>query len=476
MKFVRYSIYSPVQRVLFALFMFGCCAVLSAETAKPNVLLIYTDDQGYADLSIYGAPQIQTPHIDALARSGVRLTSFYAAASVCTPSRASLLTGLYPPRTGLNGVVNEHATIGLDAESTTTIAEVLSSAGYATAAIGKWHLGHHPQFLPTRHGFDTFYGIPYSNDMEPYVFLRDEAVIENPYEQATLSRRVTDEAIRFIDASAEKPFFIYLAHPMPHKPLATTAAFTGRSKAGPYGDVVEELDFEVGRLLQHLNERGLRDNTIVVFTSDNGPWQPWNRVDYTAGGSAGMWRGQKSNQYEGGFRVPGIVSYPGVIPADRVLDGMSSQLDLFETLLAWCGIAEADIPSNDGHNMAEYFIGTAKKSPREHFFYYHYGKLCGLRHGDWKIMFSRKVKDDHWHAYGDDAAAATELFGDPDTVLPERLFNLQLDPGEANDVAADQIEVIQHLNAIATKVRADLGDNRLGIKGTGRGEPGRVAE
>ena len=293
--------------------------------ARPNIVVFFADDLGYGDLSSFGHPTIRTPHIDALGAAGVRLTTFYAAASVCTPSRAALLTGRYAARMGLSRVLFPQADTGI-APGEITLAEALRARGYRTAAIGKWHIGARARFLPTAQGFDSFLGVPYSNDMDtpqgypPLPLLRDTTVIEQPIDQSTLTARYTDEAIRVVRESRGRPFFVYLAYTMPHVPLHASAAFRGRSRAGLYGDVVEEMDASVGRVVAALRAAGLERNTIVIFTSDNGPWQsipkahvangmqPWD------GGSAGPFRGAKMSSYEGGFRVPAVVRWPARDP------------------------------------------------------------------------------------------------------------------------------------------------------------------
>lgn len=455
----------PIRHLLLIFFTLVLSNSARSETGhssippsqSPNILLIYFDDLGYGDIGVFGASGFTTPRLDALASGGVKLTSLYASASVCTPSRASLLTGLYPNRIGLEGVVGPNSTKGLSPD-TTTLADVLSDNGYATAAIGKWHLGHLPEYSPLRNGFDSFYGIPYSNDMAPYVFLRDEAVIEEPYQQHSLTRRLTDEAIKVSSETNDTPFFIYLAHPMPHKPLAASEQFIGSSDAGLYGDVMQEMDYEIGRLIDHLRDIGELDNTIIVITSDNGPWQPWDVVDHSIGGSAGPFRGQKANSYEGGFRVPGIVYWEDQLSAGQSLPDLMTQMDFYPTLLRWAGIADESIPDSDGIDMNDYLRGEMTKSPRDNFYYYHYGKLFGVRNKEWKLLFSRQNRDDHWHAYKDDPAKAELLFGPPLEWTPERLVNMHSNPDEMTDLYAEKPEVVAMMKELAEEARVDLGD------------------
>ena len=311
------------------LVLLGPAALGAAE--RPNVVLVFVDDLGYGDLGSYGHPTIRTPRLDRMAAEGIKLTSFYAAAPVCTPSRAALLTGRYPIRFGLSGNFGPDSEGGLPAEER-TLAEALEARGYRTAAFGKWHLGSVPGFFPTEHGFDVFFGLPYSNDMVPpwvrterplHLYRDTSPTEEQPVDQSTLTRRYTEEAVRFIRASGDGPFFVYLPHSMPHLPVSASVPFAGTSQAGRYGDVVEELDWSVGRLLDVLREEGLEERTLVIFTSDNGPWrnmpprmidtdpvEPWDA------GTTGSLRGAKGTTWEGGLRVPAILRWPGQDPPE----------------------------------------------------------------------------------------------------------------------------------------------------------------
>ncbi|MGH9310691.1 MAG: sulfatase family protein, partial [Vicinamibacterales bacterium] len=344
-----------MMRILhLALTVLGLALVLdvprSSRTARAqaeapaNIVIVLADDLGYGDLSSYGHPTIRTPHLDRMAREGIRLTSFYAPASVCTPSRAGLLTGRYAVRSGMINAIGPGAEASLPAREI-TLAEVLKTRGYRTGMVGKWHLGDRDESNPLEHGFDAFFGLPYSNDyMPPFVastppvpLLRGHAVIERPVVQPTLTARYTQEAIRFIREAGEQPFFLYLAHNMPHLPLSTSERFRGHSRAGLYGDVIEEIDWSVGQVLRTISERALDRRTIVIFTSDNGPWLSAPPRMMQAGvqrwdvGSAGALRDSKASTYEGGFRVPGVIRWPGRIPAGQVSAEMISGLDLFPT-------------------------------------------------------------------------------------------------------------------------------------------------
>src|ERR1044071_4169216 len=277
--------------IIVNLSYFPFCGI--AQQQQPNIIIYFVDDLGYGDLSCYGSKAINTPNLDKMASEGIRLTSFITASSVCSPSRAGLLTGRYPTRVGITRVLFPTDNTGLP-ESETTIAEALKPNGYATACIGKWHLGHQPQFLPTNQGFDSYFGIPYSNDMRPTPLMKNQETIEEPVNQDTLTERYTDEAVKFITASKNKPFFLYVAHAMPHIPLHVSPRFRGKSKAGLYGDAVEAIDWSVGQILNTLKQLNLDKNTLVIFASDNGPWYQ---------GSAGRLRGRKATTYEGGVRV-----------------------------------------------------------------------------------------------------------------------------------------------------------------------------
>jgi arylsulfatase A-like enzyme len=407
-------------------------------------VLVFADDLGYGDLSSYGHPTIRTPNLDGLAREGMRLTSFYAGAPVCTPSRAALLTGRYSPRSGMTRVIFPGAPAGLPHEEI-TLAEVLRDEGYRTAAIGKWHLGDSPAFLPTAHGFDSYFGIPYSNDMDrgsypPTPLIRDTVVVEQPMDQTTMTRRYTDEALRFIRASRDGPFFLYLAHSMPHLPLYASSEFLGRSRAGLYGDVIEELDWSVGQILEELRRLDLERNTLVIFTSDNGPWTyyPVDAMRAAYGtlpshvGSAGPLRGAKATTWEGGLRVPMIARWPGKIPAGSESAEMASVLDLYTTLIEAAG---GTVPSDrviDGRDLLPMLTGGAA-SPVSEFFYFRDEQLEAIREGRWKLRLSG-------HAPGGVVGAAAA-----ETGPTPQLFDLEIDPAERIDRAAEEAEVVARL-------------------------------
>lgn len=362
----------------------------------PNVVIFFTDDQGFGDLSCFGHPTIHTPNVDRMAAEGAKMTQFYVASPVCSPSRAALLTGCYPKRVGMHEhVIFPAYAHGLHPEET-TIADVLSGAGYATGCFGKWHLGHRPGLLPTSQGFDTFFGIPYSNDMSQFhrpegngyrhslPLLRDEAVIEWEPDQRLLTRRCTEEAVAFIDAHADEPFFVYVPHAMPHIPIYASEAFAGRSPRGTYGDVIEEIDWSVGEVLDALDRHGVGDETLVIFTTDNGPWLPYKEQ----GGSAGSLAGGKGGNLEGGQRVPFVARYPDRIPAGLVQREVATTMDLLPTIAGLAGVTlDRDRPI-DGHDIMPLLEGVeGVESPTASFIYYtSRGDLAGIRRGRWKLL------------------------------------------------------------------------------------------
>jgi arylsulfatase A-like enzyme len=346
--------------------------------AAPNIVLIYTDDQGYADLGCYGSKRIKTPRIDRMAAEGVRFTDFYAAASVCTPSRAGMLTGCYPQRIGIGEippvpggkawqtrVLYPGARFGLNPDET-TIAEILKARGYATAIVGKWHLGDRKPFMPLDHGFDSFFGTVYTNDTPGVGFVRDYEFLDEKADHTTFTDRFTDESLKFIRDNKDKPFFLYLAHLMPHVPLAVAERFRGKSAGGLYGDAIESIDDSTGKILDLIAELKLDDNTLVIFSSDNGPWL----IKGEHGGNATPFRGGKGGAYEGGMRVPCIMRWPQVIPAGSVCGELATQMDFLPT---FAKLAGGELPKDrkiDGKDISDLmFAKEGAKSPHESCFY-----------------------------------------------------------------------------------------------------------
>jgi arylsulfatase A-like enzyme len=419
----------------------------AGPSRPPNIVILLADDLGYGDLGCYGHPTIRTPNLDRMAAEGLRFTQYYAWC-YCTPSRAALLTGRLPVRSGMNRVLGPQSTGGIP-DREITLAEALKARGYATTCIGKWHLGHHPRFLPTRHGFDHYFGIPYSNDMDraeddepPIPLVRDETVVEQPAVQETLTPRYTREALKFIHEQAGggrqgRPFFLYLPYTFPHVPLHASSAFRGKSPRGVYGDVVEELDGSVGQILQALRDLKLADSTLVIFTSDNGPWLAHG----FNGGSAGLFREGKLTNWEGGVRVPCLAWWPGTIGPGRVVQDLASELDLFATCLELAGgQLPADRPF-DSHSLVPLLHGTAE-GPRHEVFYYYDDELTAVRQGPWKL-----------HLKTIDAASGRTEF---EVHSPPLLFNVAVDPSERFNMAGRRHDVVQRLMSLIESHRASV--------------------
>lgn len=428
----------------------------AGTTTKPNFVVVFCDDLGWGDLACFGHPTIATPNLDAMAADGCRLTQFYVAASVCTPSRAGLLTGRYPVRSGMWGKrrVLFPDSIGGLPESEWTIAEVLRDAGYATGMVGKWHLGHRPEFLPTRHGFDSYIGIPYSNDMDKIGKKPGRSVFENPdwrdfnvplirstlgsdpdtferpVDQSTVTDRYTRWAGEFIDQHAGEPFFLYLAHSLPHVPLFRGDEFVGRSRAGLYGDVIEEIDASVGAIRSKLASLDLAKDTFVLFTSDNGPWLTFG----DQGGSAGPLRDGKGTTFEGGMRVPAVAVMPGVITAGSVCRDLTSTLDVLPTLVSMAG---ATLPGDlilDGFDLSATLV-DGQASPRESMFYYRDNRLMAVRHGNHKAHYITQT------SYRSDS-------GKPHTPDVPQLYDLNVDIGEARDIAKKRPDILAKIDQV----------------------------
>jgi len=417
--------------------MIAVCVVLAAcqparAATPPNIVVIVFDDLGYGDIGAYGASRIATPHLDALASEGLVMTDFYAGANVCTPSRAALLTGKYAARVGLaKSVMFPHNTGGLAPEHV-TIAEVLKARGYATGMVGKWHLGTKAPYWPTHQGFDFFYGVPHSNDMSPFPVLRGEDVVEPEADQTTLTQRLTNEAIGFVNQNKEAPFFLYFAHTMPHVPLYTAKEFRGTSDAGLYGDVVQFIDAEVGRLMAALQEWGLKDNTLVIVTSDNGPWFE---------GSAGAFRGNKGMSLEGGVRVPLIASWPARIPKASRTDAIGMGIDLLPTVAAVAGTPVTH--AIDGKSLLSTWT-KGEPTPHDHLLLFEGTEVSGVRTQEWK--FVSRMYYQKWDVRFDD-----EKF--PQFNRPGLLFSMTGPDPERYSVALENPEVVQRLYGVVQNAR-----------------------
>lgn len=442
----------------------SACHVMDDERGKqpPNVVVIFTDDQGWADIGLQGAEGFTTPHLDRMAREGARLTSFYAAQPVCSASRAALLTGRYPNRVGIAGALGPNAAHGI-AEEETTLAELCRSRGYATAIFGKWHLGHRPEFLPTRHGFDEYYGIPYSNDMWPFhpespkawvdlPTIEGETVVGLNTDQNRFTNDFTERAVAFIEAHRDEPFFLYVAHPMPHVPLHASSSFRGRSEHGLYGDVIEEIDDSVGRILSTLKRLRIDDDTLVIYSSDNGPWLSYGNH----AGSTGPLREGKGTTFEGGVRVPFLARWPGHVPAGVVCDEPAMTIDVLPTVARVIGAELPALPL-DGRDIWPLIAGEPDaRSPHEVlFFYYHQNDLEALRSGPWKLHFPHGYRTMRGRAPGADGVPGKYDYG---VRTGLELYNLDDDIGETTDVADEHPEVMARLQRLADEMREDLGD------------------
>ncbi|WP_339717845.1 sulfatase [Cyclobacterium amurskyense] len=441
---INVRLYWPTMLVFLLVSISSCTENDNTTESQPNIIIFFTDDQGYADLGTYGAEGFETPNLDRLAAEGIRFTNFYVPATVCTPSRAGLLTGRYPKRSNLHeAVLFPYSEGGLSPDEY-TMAEMLKEGGYTTSCIGKWHLGHKEEFMPNNQGFEEFYGVPYSNDMDNYYykdidfqspplpFYRNTELIESGPDQQYLTKKYTEEAVKQIKNRGQKPFFIYLAHNMPHTPLYASPAFKGKSKNGLYGDVIMELDWSAGEIIKTLKEEGIYENTIFIFTSDNGP----------AKGSAKPLRGKKAQTWEGGQRVPGIITWPKKIPNGKVTDEFVSTLDLFPTLAK---ISNSKIPTGikiDGIDISEFLLDPDAKTlaERPFYFYARNGELEAIRLGEWKLHLKKSVG---WNEKSEGEFQAA-------------LYNLNLDIGEKDNVATHHPEIVTKLSELATAFDAKL--------------------
>ena len=451
----------------------GCVSELGGGKGarrRPNIVIIFTDDQGYADVGCFGAKGFKTPNLDRMANDGMRFTNFYVSQAVCSASRASLLTGCYSNRVSIYGALMPWTKVGLNPQEE-TIADILKQQGYATGIFGKWHLGHHKEFLPLQQGFDEYLGLPYSNDMWPVDFdgtpakeghkLKYPALplidgnekvaeIRTLEDQNTLTSRYTQRAVKFIEKNKNRPFFLYVPHSMPHIPLGVSDKFRGKSEQGMYGDVMMEIDFSVGQILKALKKHRLGDDTLVVFTSDNGPWLNFGNH----AGSTGPLREGKGTMWEGGARVPCIMRWPGHIPAGTVCDKMAATIDLLPTIAA---ITEAELPKEkiDGVNIRALLEGQKDANPRDHYYYYYGKELRCVRQDKWKLHFPHEYLSYEGVEPGRDGFNGSHVWGTTELAL----YDLENDIGERNNVAEKYPEIVQRLKVLAQKIREELGDS-----------------
>ena len=442
----------------------------------PNIVIIFTDDQGYGDVGVFGAEGFETPNLDRMAAEGRKFTDFYVTQPVCSASRAGLLTGCYSNRVGILGALGPQSKHGINGNEL-TLAELVKQQGYATAIYGKWHLGHLPQVLPTRHGFDDYFGLPYSNDMWPFhptapagrypalPLIEGEEVIELNPDQTQLTTWYTERAVSFIEQNRDRPFFLYLPHTMPHVPLFVSNKFKGRSRQGLYGDVIMELDWSVGQILDALKRNGLEEHTLVIYTSDNGPWLSYGNH----AGSVGPLREGKGTTWDGGVREPTIMHWPGRIPAGTVCEEPAMTIDLLPTI---AGLVGAQLPQHpiDGQDIWPLMAGVpGARSPQEAYYFYWRQHLQGVRSGRWKLHFPHEYRSLEGEPGRD---------GQPGPYVQRSielaLYDMENDLGEQHNIADQHPEVVARLTALAEMMREDLGDSATGQEGRGVREPGRV--
>jgi arylsulfatase A len=457
-------------RFLASLVFLCSLSLFSRAADKPNFIIIFCDDMGYADIGPFGAEGYETPHLNRMAEEGMVFTDFHVGYAVCSPSRSAILTGCYPKRISVNGNFGPTSKTGLHPDEM-TIADVLKQEGYATACFGKWHLGHEKEFLPTSQGFDQFYGVPYSHDMwnlHPENGTRYNFPVLPLYEgtrviktelteedQKTHTRKLTSRAVQFIEKNKNHPFFIYLPHPLPHVPLYMGPNFEGKTKRGNYGDVVEELDWSVGQILNSLDENDIRENTLVVFTSDNGPWLRYG--DH--GGSAGPLREGKGTFFEGGYRVPGVMTWPGKIEQGVVNDKFASTIDLLPT---FAKLAGASLPKNrpiDGEDIGPLLMGNEPENYCRGFLYWSSRRLSAVRGGKWKLVFPGTYTV--WSGGG----GGLPGHGQSRESIELSLFNLDTDVGETTNVIDQFPQIVARLQRFAATARLDLGDAEIPGKG-----------
>lgn len=474
--------------IILFLIIVSCKPDSKEDDKLPNIVIVFTDDQGYGDVGCFGATGFETPNLDKMASQGMKFTNFYSAQPVCSASRAGLLTGCYPNRIGISGALFPHHEVGIN-DDELTIAEMLKEKGYATAIFGKWHLGHHEQFLPLQHGFDEYTGVPYSNDMWPIKLDGTKAMpdegrggypdlplvegnntieVINSFEgQDKLTTLNTNNAVDFINRNKANPFFLYVPHSMPHVPLGVSDKFKGKSEQGMYGDVIMEIDWSVGQILQAIETNGLEENTIIIFTTDNGPWLNYGNH----GGSSGGLREGKTTSWEGGQRVPCIVKWPGIVSEGVVCNQLSSSIDLMPT---FASIVGGSLPDHkiDGVNIIDLWKGNYEAKPRKELYYY-YGKnnLNAVRKGNWKLVFPHSYQSYEATVPANDGHGGRRIKTNVDSL---ELYNLMRDPGERYNVIDMYPDVVAGLIEVGEKARGDLGDLNTGVAGDGVREIGKL--
>ncbi len=461
--------------------LFSCHSDQRFSSRLPNIVIIFTDDQGYEDVGCFGSPDILTPNLDRMAARGVRLTSFYAAQAVCSASRAALLTGCYPNRLGIHGALMPNSARGLHPDEV-TMADMLKRRGYHTAVYGKWHLGDQPEFLPTRQGFDEYFGIPYSNDMwphhpqqgpvfdfDPLPLFENETIIDTLDDQTMLTTQITERSVDFIGRHKEDPFFLYVAHPQPHVPLFVSDKFRGKSARGLYGDVIMEIDWSVGEILGALAKYGLEQNTLVIFTSDNGPWLSYGEH----AGSAEPFREGKGTAWEGGHREPFVAQFVGKIPAGKVIQPPMMAIDLMPTIAK---LTQSEFPNQtiDGKDAWPLLTGMTDQSPQPaYYFYYKTNELHAIRYCDWKLYFPHNYRSLNGRPGG---TGGLPVDYDQNALETMELYNLSRDFGETTNVMAQHKAVVDTILNLAEEARAELGDALSDRTGSGVREAGFIQQ
>jgi arylsulfatase A-like enzyme len=449
-------------------------AVEPSRGGKPNIVVIFCDDMGYADVGSFGAQGYITPNLDRMAQEGMIFTDFHAATAVCSASRAALLTGCYPERVGILGALFPDSETGISSNEL-LISEMLKEQGYTTACYGKWHLGDAPEFMPTRHGFDDFFGLPYSNDMwpnhptigdefKPLPLIEDDTTVAYLEDQRLLTTWYADRSVEFIRRNADKPFFLYLAHSMPHVPLFVSDKYRGKTSRGLFGDVIEEIDWSVGRVLNEIKAQGLDENTWVIFTSDNGPWLSYG----DRAGSAAPFREGKGTMFEGGMREPCIMRWPGKIPAGAVCKEMAGTMDILPTAAALTGGKLSD-NKIDGHDIRPLIFGeTGAKTPWDVFYCYYTGELRAVRTPRWKLHFPHEYRTLDGRPGGTGGLPVEYSY--KKTGL--ELYDMTADKEETTDVSAQHPDVVKELSALGERARGELGDKLTGRTGKDNRPPG----